>query len=144
MNPNAREFVPAHILQKRQEEANRLNELVKQLDQVGIDDYTRKELENGTSYDSVARTSGSGDLSSRGACSDRSSEKSPLSEEKNQNSTIDTKASSNTDMSGLQNAESNHRDRAQARNETDDDSYLLRAGENLCEFNGEQFIIPGE
>lgn len=28
--------------------------------------------------------------------------------------------------------------------EEEDDRFLLNAGENLCEFNGEQFIIPRE
>jgi len=91
MNPNAKEFVPAHILKKRQEEADakRLGEITEKLDEV--------KLGNGEEKDD--------------------------------------------DKSRVQ--EKTKSDEKQERN-SDDDRYLLKAGENYCEFNGEEFIVPGD
>lgn len=140
MNPNAREFVPAHILQKRQEEANRLNELTDQLDRVDIEDNS-KGPSNGTSYDSVSRTS---DPSVGDESSDKNNEKPFRGEDRIQNSTNDTKTKCDPNSGVDHDDDSSHKEKPQNSNDNDEDSYLLRAGENICEFNGEQFIIPGE
>lgn len=102
MNPDAKEFVPAHILKKRQEEAEHLGELTKQLDGVNINS---------------------------------NSEGNPTTTENGE--TIN--GSSNDQITNNNSNDELHHDL-----DEEDDSYLLKAGENLCEFNGEQFIIPGE
>lgn len=134
MNPHAREFVPAHVLRKRQEEANRLSELTEQLDQVGINE-TGTDKENGIKDNHESSSADINSTSQRISSGDNSSEG-----ERTQNPINERE----TGSGGNLNKDTKYNEDIQTFNDCEDDGYLLRAGENLCEFNGEQFIIPGE
>lgn len=141
MNPNAREFVPAHILRKRQEEANRLSELTEQLDQVGLNE-TSKDKENGTVCNRESSNLDN-NPSERVVGGDDSSETAGREGDRTQHLSNDAQANDYETGENL-NTDLRYNEEIQSFNDCEDDGYLLRAGENLCEFNGEQFIIPGE
>lgn len=157
MNPNAKEFVPAHLMRKRQEEA--MGSLAKQLGDVDLDESKKVgEGKGETSCDTQqnsTRTSsttndktqnetstGNEDSNNRGPvdASKETTDPSSASSEQQQHHKAQNNNSNNNERS-KNNLESN----GEPLQDYDvDDRYLLRAGENYCEFNGEQFIIPGE
>lgn len=146
MNPHAKEFIPAHILKKRkeQEEADRLAQLTNDIGKVNI--------QNDNETDSTGESKG----------------KNPS--EKTSNNTIETPKQSDTVKSTTNEpsatiASSNQKKLTNNDNdntgdhlnqnlpedyyypdedEFGDDEVYLASGENICEFNGEQFIIPNE
>lgn len=150
MNPNAKEFVPAHLLKKRQEEAEAkgVSELSKKLDEVSLDKSSPKRVENG---DSRAQAQDS--------CKDgptRNNPQKPLNG-KGGDTIEEQPASSQTGASQENNAGSvnqtnnypQHNNQYTNGRNNDlergyDDQMLLKAGENYCEFNGEEFIVPGD
>lgn len=168
MNPDAKEFVPAHILKRRQEEAQRLGDLTEQLNKVEIGSTqgkeTDKSIENGEGSNSISKATGE-DLRQTGSKDVQENQASKQAEDNNSKpeNQNDEKSTSNTN-NNLGNSHPTHEDQNgqhQYKNnnnhnegeypeglqdliDEEDDRFLLNAGENLCEFNGEQFIIPGE
>lgn len=144
MNPAAKEFVPAHILKKRQEDAERLGELTEKLDKVDINKPDNSGLENGGE-----KPSGGSEESQESSSTQHSNPRPVLN---NRNSTSPNNVSNRDSTSEAQNGKhlnNNHTDGdypegLQDLIDEEDDRFLLNAGENICEFNGEQFIIPGE
>jgi hypothetical protein len=151
MNPNAKEFVPAHILRKRQDEAA---SLAKQLGDVDLDESKRVgEVGGETSGDTQqnskrtsstsrdkTQTTGTGDSNNRDSANpDKESD--PTSTEQHGHKAPNNSYSNQND----ERSKNNHETNGEPPEDFDeDDRYLLKAGENYCEFNGEQFIIPGE
>lgn len=155
MNPDAKEFVPAHILKRRQEEKEAkeaeeaLNDVTAKLDKVEL---SQQDKQNESTS---CRVSGSNKTSTKNEAS-----------REVQNSSNENVKPNSTDHSSstsqIQNGHQNHGNHVQQyasnnnnRYEGDypeepqdlngeDDRFLLNAGENICEFNGEQFIVPGE
>lgn len=153
MNPSAKEFVPAHILKKRQEDADRLNELTDQLDKVEL--KANKDEESSGDKDEQKKSDSHSTQNNENAAkletnNATQSSKQQQSHDDHQNHRREHQHSNST------NNNHNHSNDNNNRHETDypeglqdlideeDDRFLLNAGENICEFNGEQFIIPGD
>lgn len=150
MNPEAKEFIPAHILKKRQEEANRVGDLTRKLDQVDLKSEnevlnsssegkekspTTTELRQDDSHHKQNKDDGSKSEIAENRPSQSGKSSNPCA-------TSDRKESSDGKSNGHR--ETEYRDEIQDLIDEEDDRFLLNAGENICEFNGEQFIIPGE
>lgn len=122
MNPDAKEFVPAHLMKKKQEEDESVNQLSDRMNKVGIESA---ETENSAKdVQEVPQENSKG--SRTHPVNSRSSK--PGETHPNSNGHNDS-----TPSDGLQ--------------DLIDDEYekfLQSTGENLCEFNGEQYVIPGE
>lgn len=162
MNPQAKEFVPAHILKRRQEEAERLGELTEQLNKVDIKSDDKGRKENGES--SKPGVESSEKVQGNFPNKEKSNEGGASTELKINNSTSTNKQLNNhhtgpennnqhSDSSSSNNANNNkavddgyypNQEIEDLFDEAEDDRLLLEAGENICEFNGEQFIIPRE
>lgn len=157
MNPHAKEFIPAHILRKRkeQEEADGLAKLTDDLGKIELKNENGIEKNNDetTSKDKVSNN----DLSA-----DKTSERKQQSPSNDVTSpepipTTATSTSSNQKNKSLTNPKDNSQPSGDNFNqnlpddyyypdeeEYGDDEVYLANGENICEFNGEQFIIPNE
>lgn len=165
MNPNAKEFVPAHILKKRQDEeteAKRMVELTEKLDGVNLDKELQKPAENGDSMKSQQVQEKKDGLID----SSPNEQQRQLKGSGDENERIPQKNSSpNQDRSSTSRnhyrraGENHHHINSNNQHHInnhysnggihdldhgDDDRFLLKAGENLCEFNGEEFIVPGD
>lgn len=127
MNPQAKEFVPAHILKRRQEEAERLGELTEQLNKVDIKSDDKGRKENGES--SKSGVGSSEKVQENSPNKDTSNEIQDLYDEAEDENSPNKEISNNI---------------KDLFDEAEGDRLLLEAGENICEFNGEQFIIPRE
>lgn len=177
MNPAAKEFVPAHLLKKRQEEADRLGELTEQLDKVNINQTaqpssnsnnvdggddgkskTAQKVQENSSPEQKEQSKSDVENSTtiKSEPSNQTSKNSTEPQQKNDhsisndNSRIAQERQSNGQQVNNLTSNNNHNegeysDQAlQDLIDEEDDRFLLNAGENICEFNGEQFIIPGE
>lgn len=171
MNPHAKEFVPAHILrQRQQEEAKQLGDLTNQLDKVDLNKGESSAPEAPNCNDK-SRNKSTGDnnttVSPQNDCvTDNKSPTSTSNHEPNvraqkcPTSNDEAPSKGNSIESSKQrqvNGDSNQpnsnngipEDCSQYGDEcsdlADEDYYpFLNEGEHICEFNGEQFIIPGE
>lgn len=153
MNPHAKEFVPAHILKQRQEEAHRLDNLTEQLNKVDLESENQSN-EDGSSTSTTARR----DKTERRETTEdtnsneksRDGEVNAQREVKNKNQSLNhsDKDSNNhinsNNISKQTNGGGDYPNEHHDLDDEDDDRFLLNAGENICEFNGEEFIIPNE
>lgn len=158
MNPNAKEFVPAHILKKRQEEAEakRLGEVTDKLDEVNLDKDDKNATNNSDLVKTKVQPKKDGSTTSsdnqekpnqnQGQIRDRGDERN------NPDETVEAKTETEANHYNNDIHDNNHHQQHKINGQTTndlgqnhtEDSYLLKAGENYCEFNGEQFIIPGD
>lgn len=151
MNPEAKEFIPAHILKKRQEEASRVSELTKQLDQVDInsakDEISTTKPASTASERTIETTGPVKDVCDKDT-SDRGKTHGVANTETVGSCKLESGDSNERNHVRVNksngHAQGGHRDELQDLIDEEEDRYLLNAGENICEFNGEQFIIPGE
>lgn len=148
MNPNAKEFVPAHILKRRQEESERVNEITQQIGQVGIDDQQNKTISATTTTPSEKNTSTTIKTSTTNETETSSTPNENVATSNGvgggDENDSDSKATKTT-TSNSNNIDQHHNTNGERQDlDNEDDSYLLKGGEEFCEFNGEQFIIPGE
>lgn len=162
MNPQAKEFVPAHILKRRQEEAERLGELSELLNKVNIESHDKGRKENGESskpgvesQEKLQENSPTNkEISFEGGASTelKTNNSTSANRQLNNHHTEPETNSQHLDSSSS-NAKNNnavnegyypHQEIEDLFDEAEDDRLLLEAGENICEFNGEQFIIPRE
>lgn len=166
MNPNAKEFVPAHILRKRQE-SEQLNDLTSRLDDVKINSTNEGKVTS-SSIDKSAKPVGHESLNSNAATKEGEPKQDELSsssgsqEHKKPNSSDEATSTTNpNETSSSKQPHINGGDSLTCSNDqipedpsqfpddypddlAYDDNYFLDEGEQVCEFNGEQFIIPGE
>lgn len=134
MNPHAKEFVPAHLMKRRQEE----DELVDKVGQVGLEDS-----ESGP--DDKKSGAVGGDTTTNNSVIDNNATKShdtDQSQEPQHNYSNNAKSTSNHPNNNHQHHSNTNGEKQDL--EAEDDRLLLKAGETFCEFNGEQFIIPGD
>lgn len=152
MNPAAKEFVPAHLLKKRQEEAERVGELTQKLDKVDLkSDQDVQENAESRRDNSTSENSKEVQESSSKVRGDENSK--PEQVNKNSTSSSNQQPDNHTPQEVRENGrhinnnnhnENDYPEGLQELIDEEDDRFLLNDGENLCEFNGEQFIIPGE
>lgn len=131
MNPNAKEFVPAYLQKKRQDEADRLTD---KLEQVNLD---TEPDENGDTQKDKPSTAGYTRLTPE--------QDNPDQKVESENTLVKPQKSS----SSQEDPSNNHEEYNDGPDDYPDDpaldeAYLLEKGESVCEFNGEKFIIPGE
>lgn len=160
MNPNAKEFIPASILKKmkEQEEANKLGNLTNQMSKIDIKKDT--ETEKNCSSESKQMASNNKDTET---LPQSKSTTTTISSNNNTNATSQQSSQTNkptqnqpnnNDVKNSHSGDTNVRDYQQHLEPEDyssfnpeeeyDEHCYLATGENVCEFNGEQFIIPNE
>lgn len=145
MNPAAKEFVPAHLLKKRQEDAERLGEITQKLDKVDLKS-DQEAQENGESRkdNSTSESSKEVQESSSQVRGDAIENSRPVEGDKNSTASQEVRENGRHVNNNNNHNESEYPEGLQELIDEEDDRFLLNAGENICEFNGEQFIIPGE
>lgn len=153
MNPAAKEFVPAHLLKKRQEETDRLGELTEQLNKVDIGSNKaatengesskadKSSLENSKEVQESSVSKGSNEGNSESEPIDKKSTSTNHQQKNNHPIQNNNQHTENMNNNNNYN-EADFPEALQDLIDEEDDRFLLNAGENLCEFNGEQFIIP--
>lgn len=148
MNPDAKEFVPAYILKKRQEESERLGELAQQLGQVDIKSAETTQSDANASSRDNSSSEGSNQVQDNSSDSQNVGASKAKTEFRNHSQASGDDQHEQPARGPKENGTRMNNNNAHCSDDyqdsNEDDRYLLNAGEGFCEFNGEQFIIPGE
>lgn len=157
MNPDAKEFVPAHILKRRQEEKEAkeadktLNDVTDKLDKFDLKSDSKENESTSCRVRSTDKTKESSrEVQNSTQSSDPDKAKPNSTDHSSSTSRLQNGNSTNENhQHGRQYASNNNQFEGDYQEEPqdlngEDDRFLLNAGENICEFNGELFIVPGE